>query len=206
MTIRHITASVYFLLIFGIYSPAQAQSPTHPEVLVVYNTNFADSLTLANYYMSQRGIPAANLCAITPPASTGLSMTDYVNTVKTPIRTCLTNVGKTKILYVVFSYLTPYRIEAALNYSIDSYVSDIWDLYTTKDFNPVPTAAHRYYAASQSQGNAFAPFVSLATYRMQPKSTLLYSVWRLDAQSLTLAQGLVDKAIQAEQAGGVTGQ
>ena len=209
MSSRCIASPVSFfpiICLLSVYTAAQAQSPTHPEVLVVYNTNFADSLTLANYYMSQRGIPAGNLCAISPPTSTGLSMTDYVNTVKTPIRTCLNNVGRTKILYVVFSYLTPYRIEFWFNYSIDSYVSDIWDLYTTKDFYPAPTAAHRYYAASQSQGNAFAPFVSLATYRTQPKSTLLYSVWRLDAESLALAQGLVDKAMQAEQAGGVTGQ
>src|SRR5260370_36439067 len=130
-------------------------------------------------------------------------MADYVTTVKTPIRTCLTNAGKTKVLYVVFSYLTPYKIETtSISYSIASYVWDIWDLYTTHDFNPAATAPHRYYAASQSQGNVFAPFVSLATYRTLPKSTLLYSVWRLDGASLALAQGLVDKAMQAELAGG----
>src|SRR5260370_20365197 len=116
MTMQRIAPLVRFCLITCLLSvyrpaPAQAQSPTHPEVLVVYNTNFSDSLTLANYYMTQRGIPAANLCAISPPSSTVLSMADYVNTVKTPIRTCLTNVGKTKVLYVVFSYLTPYKIE-----------------------------------------------------------------------------------------------
>ncbi len=210
MSLRRIVSPLSFFLLtclLSVYRPAQAQSPTHPEVLVVYNTNFSDSLTVANYYMTQRGIPAANLCAISPPSSTVLSMADYVNTVKTPIRTCLTNVGKTKVLYVVFSYLTPYKIETtSISYSIDSYVSDIWDLYTTHDFNPAPTAPHRYYAASQSQGNVFAPFVSLATYRTLPKSTLLYSVWRLDGASLALAQGLVDKAMQAELAGGVAGQ
>src|SRR5207248_3733245 len=83
-------------------APAVAQPPAHPEVLVVYNTNFPDSLTLANYYMAQRGIPAANLCAISQPSIAGLSMTDYVNTVKTPIRACLTNVGRTRVLYIVF--------------------------------------------------------------------------------------------------------
>jgi TIGR03790 family protein len=209
MTIRRTTALLPFFLItclLSVYRPAQAQSPIHPEVLVVYNANFPDSLTVANYYMTQRGIPAANLCAISPPSSTILSMADYVSTVKTPIRACLTSVGRTQVLYIVFSYLTPYKIEASLSYAIDSYVSDIWDLYTTKDFNPVPTAPHRYYAASQSQGNVFAPFVSLATYRTLPKSTLLYSVWRLDGMSLALAQGLVDKAMQAEQAGGLVGQ
>ena len=138
-------------------------------------------------------------------------MTDYVNTVKTPVRACLTNVGRTNILYIVFSYLTPYGAapptpSAISGYSLDSYVSDIWDQYTTQNFNPVPTAPHRYYAASQSQGNVFAPYVSIATYRTQPKATLIYSVWRLDAATMALAKRLVDKAIQAESAGGPAGQ
>ena len=191
-----------------IPSHAAGQSLSQ-RVLVVYNTNFADSLTVANHYMAQRGIPAANLCAITPPSSIEITMTDYVNTVKTPIRTCLTNAGRTNILYIVFSYLAPYRVSVPnpyFVYSLDSFVSDIWDQYTTQLFNPAPTAPHRYYAASQSQGNAFLPFVSLATYRTQPKATLLYSVWRLDAATLALAEGLVDKAMQAESAGGPTGQ
>jgi uncharacterized protein (TIGR03790 family) len=184
--------------------------PLNQRVLVVYNTNFSDSLTVANYYMTQRGIPAGHLCAISPPSGVELSITDYLNTVKTPVQTCLTNAGNTNILYIVFSYLTPYRILAsgpsAFNYSLDSYASDIWDKYTTQTFNPIPTAAHRYYAASQSQGNVFLPFVSLATYRTQPRATLLYSVWRLDGATLALAKGLVDKAIQAENAGGPAGQ
>jgi uncharacterized protein (TIGR03790 family) len=188
--------------------------PLNQRVLVVYNTNFADSLTVANYYIAQRGIPTANLCSISPPSSTELSWTDYINTVRTPIRTCLTNLpnGRTNILYIVFSYLTPYRIAApnALTapyvYSLDSYVSSVWDQNTTQLFNSAPTAAHRYYAASQSQGNVFMPFVSLATYRTQPKATLLYSVWRLDAATLALAEGLVDKAIRAENTGGPAGQ
>jgi uncharacterized protein (TIGR03790 family) len=215
MLFHHVRPSLNFwLLICGIghvcISSPLAGQPLNQRVLVVYNTNFADSLTVANYYMAQRGIPAANLCAISPPSGTGISMTDYVNTVKMPVRTCLTNVGRTNILYIVFSYLTPYGI-AGPNpppyvYSLDSYVSDIWDQYTTQNFNPVPTAPHRYYAASQSQGNVFAPYVSLATFRTQPKATLEYSVWRLDAATLALAKGLVDKAIQAENAGGPAGQ
>ena len=190
-------------------SPVAGQ-PLNQRVLVVYNTNSSDSLTVANYYMAQRGIPAANLCAISPPSSIELTVNDYVNTVKSPVRTCLTNVGRATILYIVFSYFTPYRIDSStpsgFSYSLDSYVSDIWDLYTTQTFNPVPTAPHRYYAASQSQGNVFAPFVSLATYRTQPKVTLLYSTWRLDGATMALAKGLVDKAIQAENAGGPAGQ
>jgi uncharacterized protein (TIGR03790 family) len=197
-------------LLSGLSSaPLKAQIQSHPEVLVVYNTNFADSLTVANYYMTKRAIPSGNLCAISPPSSVGISMTDYINTVKTPVQNCLTTAGRSSVLYVVFSYLTPYYIVApspsTVTYSLDSYVSDIWDQYTKHDYYP-PPAPHRYYAASQSQGNVFAPFVSLSAFRSQPRATLMYSVWRLDAASLALAEGLVDKAMQAEANGGPVGQ
>jgi uncharacterized protein (TIGR03790 family) len=208
MPFHRSTLPVHFWMLIACLGTATGQS-LNQRVLVVYNTNFADSLTVANHYMTQRGIPAANLCAISPPSSTEITMTDYVNTVRTPIQTCLTNAGRTNILYIIFSYLNPYRISVSnppYIYSTDSFVSDIWDQYTTQLFNPAPTASHRYYAASQSQGNAFLPFVSLATYRTQPKATLLYSVWRLDAATLALAEGLVDKAMQAENAGGPAGQ
>lgn len=61
---------ISLVMILGV-APLAGQ-PLNQRVLVVYNTNFADSLTVANYYIAQRGIPAANLCAISPPSSTGL--------------------------------------------------------------------------------------------------------------------------------------
>src|SRR6185295_8617219 len=57
----------------------------------------------------------------------------------------------------------------------------------------------------QAQGSAFLPFVSLATYRTQPKSSLIYSVWRLDGPTLAIANNLVDLAMSAE-ASGLSGQ
>jgi uncharacterized protein (TIGR03790 family) len=80
---------------------------------------------------------------------------------------------------------------------MDSYISDIWDQYSTVDFNPGPTAAHRYYADMQNQGNVYAPFQSLAEFRAQPRSQLLYSTWRLDGSTPAIAMGIVDKATLA---------
>src|ERR1700730_12178741 len=104
MPFRRARPSPIFLLLIECVAPVTAQ-PLNQRVLVVYNTNFADSLTVANYYVAQRGIPAGNLCAISPPSSTQINATDYVNTVKTPIQSCLTNLpnGRTNILYIVFS-------------------------------------------------------------------------------------------------------
>ena len=61
--------------------------------------------------------------------------------------------------------------------------------------------SHSYFASTQSQGNFYPPFVSLADYRKQSGAQTLYSVWRLDAATVELAKGLVDKALQAEATG-----
>jgi uncharacterized protein (TIGR03790 family) len=184
--------------------PVHAQLPLNQRVLVVYNSSQSASLAVANHYVAQRSIPSANLCAINPPSTTTLTWSQYVATIKTPIRNCLNTVGPTNILYIVFTYLTPYIVTGStspLYFAIDQYVADIWDQYASQDFYPAPTQFHPYYDDAQSQGNVYQPFVSFATYRAQPSSLLIYSVWRLDGASQALAQGLVDNAIYAETTG-----
>jgi uncharacterized protein (TIGR03790 family) len=188
--------------------PAHAQLPLNQRVLVVYNSSNSASLAVANHYVAQRSIPSANLCAINPPSTTGLTWSQYVASVKTPIQNCLNAVGPNNILYIVFTYLTPYTVNGSTSpfyFAIDQYVADIWDQYAQQDFYPAPTQFHPYYDDAQSQGNVYQPFVSFATYRAQPGSLLIYSVWRLDGATQALAQGLVDNAIYAET-NGLAGQ
>jgi len=177
-------------------------------VLVVYNTNYADSLAVANHYMSQRNVPAANLCAITPPANDYLSLSDYTTYVKTPIQNCLNTLGQKNILYIVMSYLTPFVIGTGpfARSAIDSYLADIWDKYVSQPFLITPSVTQPYYTDSQSQGNVYNPFQSFATYRANARNPLIYSVWRLDAPTAAIASALVDQAIQAENQGGPIGQ
>ena len=178
------------------------------RVLVVYNSANPASTAVANYYATQRSIPTANLCAINPPSTTSLTWSQYVSSVKTPVRNCLNTVGPQDILYIVFTYMTPFIVVGSTNpigYALDQYVSDIWDQYAQQDFYPVPPEVHPYYDDAQSMGNVYQPFVSFASYRAQLGALTIYSVWRLDGATQTLAQGLVDKAIAAET-NGLAGQ
>jgi uncharacterized protein (TIGR03790 family) len=195
------------LLAAFVPSTALGSSP-HPEVLVVYNANFSDSLAVANHYMSQRNIPAANLCVISPPSDDYLSLSDYTTYVKTPIQNCLNAVGQKNILYIVMSYLTPFRVLAPPQgtAALDSYLADIWDKYATQPFLIVPNVTQPYYADSQSQGNYYAPFQSFAAYRANTRNPLIYSVWRLDAPTAAIASALVDQAIATEAQGRPAGQ
>ncbi|HEX4945178.1 MAG TPA: TIGR03790 family protein, partial [Blastocatellia bacterium] len=196
------------LVLLGTRSALSQSVSLSERVLIVYNTNAPASQEVADYYASKRGIPPANKCAIAPSDAASVDWYEYETKVGAPIRTCLNTVGKERILYVVFAYQTPYRIHnvpvAAGRElrALDSFVADIWN---DKVADITEITSHSYFADAQSQGNVYQPFVSLADYRNQPGAALMYSVWRLDAATVDLAKGLVDKALQAE-ANGLQGQ
>src|SRR5271154_6298193 len=67
------TLVVALAFTFLLFAPDRSQGQSlSSRVLVVYNSANSDSTNVANYYIAKRGIPAANLCAITPPSTTYL--------------------------------------------------------------------------------------------------------------------------------------
>lgn len=183
------------------HKPLWGETPLNERVLVVYNTSAPESLGVAKYYMAQRKIPEANGCRISVHSADTINENEFESRIKAPVRKCLENAGKQKILYIVFSYQTPYALLRGTRIlSLDQFVADIWD-----EYSPVrpgnETGNHPYFGGAQSEGNVYQPFVSLAAYRDQPHALNIYSVWRLDAASAALAKGLVDKAIFAETYG-----
>ena len=175
------------------------------RVLVVYNRKVKQSRDVALYYIRARGIPAANLCRISPPDNEELTSAvtvaweEFDSAIRKPIRACLDAVGRDRILYIVFSYRSPYRLTGAppgFGTALDQYVADMWNEAGagTRVVNP-------YYVEANTAAGVYAPFVSLAAYRSQPQAKLIYSVWRLDGGTPALARGLVDNAIKAERQG-----
>src|SRR5579862_6986776 len=187
--------------LFWLAATVWGQTPLNERVLVVYNSSGADSLAVAKYYMAQRKIPEAQRCKISVSSPDELSLEEYELRVKAPVRKCLEAAGRLKILYIVFSYQTPYDIKIAGQlFSLDQYVADIWDEYSPT--RPGREAGNQpYFGDAQSQGNAYQTFVPLAAYREQPGTKNIYSVWRIDAANAALAKGLVDKAMYAEAHG-----
>ena len=185
--------------------PVYGQAGLEDRVLVVYNSSASDSLAVARYYMAQRHIPESNRCRIAVDSPEYVKQGEFESRVKGPIRKCLETAGKQKILYVVFSYQTPYAVTVENRvFALDSFVADIWDEYADlKGGNEAGN--HPYFGDAQSQGNVYMPFIPLALYRGQPQAKSIYSVWRLDAASAALAKGLVDKAMFAE-ANGLSGK
>ena len=171
------------------------------RVLVVHNAAYPESLDVANYYRAQRGIPASNACAITVANRSWVDLATYESAIKNPVRECLNAVGKANILYVVLSYATPDVVSGFASYgyrSVDQLLVDVWDQLGT---NASGYVRNPYYATVSSAADSYPTFVSFEDYRRSGSSRLIYSVWRLDGSSATVAKGLVDKALLAERQG-----
>jgi len=195
-----------FILWIAAGSATGSETPASlsHRVLVVFNRTDGGSREVAKYYAKRRGIPEQNLCSIAPIDTMWLGWKEYHSQVKAPIQKCLKAVGPENILYIVFSYQTPYRVlgpdaRLKLTFTVDQEVSDIWD-QLSPDF-PQSRPRHPYYDPARSKANVYQPFESFADYRAQADAKMIYSVWRLDAANAQLAKGLVDKAIAAEKSG-----
>lgn len=198
---------VFVLLIApvaAVCEEASAPESLASRVLVVFNRDDGGSRDVAKYYAKVRRIPEQNMCAIAPRDIVLLDWKEYISQIKMPVQKCLTGVGPANILYIVFSYDTPYRVagpDKRLNlvFAVDQQVSDVWN-QLSPDF-PQSRPSHPYYDNAQSKANVYQSFQSFADYRAQPDAKMIYSVWRLDAANPKLAKGLVDKAIAAEKSG-----
>ena len=115
--------------------------------------------------MAQRGIPAKNKCGIDaempgPSAYIAGGVAGYHDSIKAPVQKCLNALGKENILYIVFAYMTPFKLfdEIPLNIrAIDSLVANIWSP------NETSPSANRYF--SHEASSADVPFVTLQAFR-----------------------------------------
>lgn len=208
--IHRIVSPAILLSILMLPLAACGADALNNRVLVVYARNSGDSESVAKHYAAMRHIPPDHLCPIRlrDPSAPRLNAEEYEKDVKNPVAACLSKAGKEKILYIVLAYVRPYRLDPGglHNYSLDSFLSDVWDYYTTKIFDPVPRFVQPYYADNRSKEDVYLPFVSLANFRSHPEAEIIYSVWRLDGPTVEIARSLVDKAMKAESAHGPRGQ
>ncbi len=189
------------LLIAGALLGRADTLPLNQRVLVVYNASDSQSRAVAEYYIAKRSIPEVNSCKIKTDSTDIVQQDEFESHLKKPIQKCLEAAGKDKILYIVFSYQTPFDVTInGHNYALDSFIADIWDEYLP--FRPAGQGdVQPYFGSAQSEGNLYQRFLSFAAYRESSGARHIYSVWRIDATTAALAKGLVDKALFAEAHG-----
>jgi len=159
--------------------------PDNERVLIVINSNSADSVEIGTYYKLMRNVPDENVVTIATGTGTYISRDSYLSTIRDPVRNHIAAWGlEDKLLYVVTTRGIPF-IASQDQYTHRSVDSLLADLYGTVDPD---------WGGSYGCGN---PYYLEDGRFSSSYGTLL--VARLSGPSVELAKGLVDRALYAEQ-------
>lgn len=150
------------------------------NVLVVINSNSADSVAVARYYAANRGIGERYLCKINCPTDEQIKDEVFAKSIREPIKRYLvTKKLRTQIDYIVLTRGIPIRTDA--KWGVDSALTCPFSEYDTQMENP-------YFG---ERG------------RFTSKEFSMYLVTRLDGLTLADAKSLVDHAMQAKRRSGL---
>jgi uncharacterized protein (TIGR03790 family) len=179
---------------------AAGERATGQQVLLVYRSDSKDSKRIAQHYEEKRNVPRENLCAVShlDESNDWIARDDFERKLQKQVVDCLERAGKSKILYILLSYGFPFRINhmpTGFGEAVDQY------LQIPFDTSPWARPNNPYFAINDVKVTTYPAFQSLAEFRNQRPSVLLYSVWRLDAPTPKIADALVDKAVSAEAKG-----
>lgn len=176
-----------------ILSPVlRAQTPD--QVLVVVNRKSAISRQVGDYYIRRRGVPAANLCAISTEPVEEINRDIYDSEIEAPVGKFLTAGGlREKILYIVLTSGVPLRIAGpgeALRSETAAVDSELTLLYQRLRGISIPVA-----------GPVPNPFFRQRDAPFRHPQFPIYLVTRLDGYSLTDMKALVDRALEGRNTG-----
>jgi len=128
-------------------SPSPAPSASDPlgeRVLVVYNSNERDSKRLADHYAEVRAIPTRNVMGVAFTNRDELDWSEYTGGVRRAIQARLDD---PKLLYVVLSYLTPWRM---VNSPLPQCWQDRIGLFRVGDSDQAPALGWKTTDSSKS--------------------------------------------------------
>jgi uncharacterized protein (TIGR03790 family) len=99
-----------FLLLSASLAALHAQAGS--SVLLVVNSNDADSRRVAEYYRPRRSVPAENVCSLATTSAEEISWDVYQRQIETVVGNCLKKAGMVeKVLYIVTTQGVPLKVD-----------------------------------------------------------------------------------------------
>ncbi len=213
------------LLAFAGALPARAASPGD-EVIVVYNTRWAESKTIAQHYAERRGVPSAQIFGFALSTTEEMSRGEFRDALQKPLAKAIaeknlwriapqtvpatTNqparverkVAESKIRYAVLCYGIPTRITR------DNSLKENGDEKLRPEMRRNEAAVDNELAllpAIEQQvplaGPLRNPLYGVTNAALLDPTNNVLIVARLDGPSAAIARDLVDKALEAERDG-----
>jgi uncharacterized protein (TIGR03790 family) len=216
---------VWALLTGGSVGAAPARPAATPaaRVIVLANSDDADSLQLARYYAEKRGVPAANIYAYKMSAAETIGWPEFVATIWQPLQDDLVRAGWIdaipmdlvdqagrrkyvidghRIAYLVVCRGVPLRIAANPSWAIEPAVVP---LANRPEFLTNQAAVDSELALLAESVHPTGRFVPNVLYQNEAPTAFdagrVVKTTRLDGPTAEAARALVDHALIAEHSG-----
>lgn len=180
--------------LLALFSASGISGQTTDQVLVIVNKRSVASREIGAYYVRKRGIPLTNLLTIDTKPDEAADRTQYEKEIEAPVGAFLKAHGLTeKILYIVLTTGVPLRIKGggeALRSEVASVDSELTLLYSRMHGAVIPLP-----------GPAPNPFFRQRDTPFRHPLFPMYLVTRLDGYNMQDMKALVDRALQARNAG-----
>lgn len=159
------------------------------EIAIIANSDIPESVSIAKYYCSKRGVPAANIIelALGKDNNSSLSRADYEKKLARPIREKLSaKEFDSKIKCLVTTFGVPFKVGPR-----DLPPAEQTSASVDSELSMVLLGAYDLYRWQNNNLKANGGFAETRTIMVS----------RLDGPGENIAKGLVDKALAAENNG-----
>ena len=187
----HLRRTMVLIACVGAIVPAVARAQSPENVAVVINGASPASQKIGEYYVRERGIPAANVIRIQAPTTEAVSRVVYASTIEGPIAAALSRERlQDRVLYLVLTKGVPLRIAGTIGQdgttaAVDSELTLLYRRMTGQTVLARGRINNPYFLGTRETKEA-KPF----THREHD----VFLVSRLDAFTVEDVIALIDRA------------
>lgn len=209
--------AVFFFLSAALFALCARAEVLPSKVYVVANSDDPDSLAIADFYASARGIPKGNIVGLPMPKAGKISKAEYFEKIENPLVAGLAKRGVLKAVKLGGREPSGREIYSYVSHDIGFLVlcrGVPWGV-TPSPNSPAPNPPKSFSDAASVDSELSGRFVSskkLAgflknplfnnySWGMTPSIAGVIPVARLDGAARADAEGLVKSAIEAEKRG-----
>lgn len=179
---------------------------TPDRVVFAYRDGDADSLEVAQYYQSKRGIPSNHLIALPCDSSYAITADDYVTTIEQPLQAALDTLdtgisssGQREIWVIILGYHVP-----VVYLEEDPY--DPYDPYASTGMKAVASRLHRLGFTEQNEFPNYIYNRQVFKFFDEEDSVGLYMTAVINGPTKARAKSLIDRSIDIDNQNFVTGK
>lgn len=209
--------AVFFFLSAALFALCARAEVLPSKVYVVANSDDPDSLAIADFYASARGIPKGNIVGLPMPKAGKISKAEYFEKIENPLVAELAKRGALKAVKLggrepsgreIYSYVShdigflvlcrgvPWGVNPSPNSPAPNPPKSFSDAASVDS-----ELSDRFVSSKKLAGFLKNPLFNNYSWGMTPSIAGVIPVARLDGAARADAEGLVKSAIEAEKRG-----